>query len=168
MDPEHCRLEHRSSLWQAVLLVGIVPAQALAATCGTALNPLSVSATGVNFGTYDPSSPSAIEANGTVRVACELSVDALPVFAVSLSSGAASHFSPRVMTSGAATLSYNFYTTPSHTAIWGDGTRDTETQGYGGLLVLGHVELTIHGVVPPGQFVAAGAYGDTIIVTVEY
>lgn len=87
---------------------------------------------------------------------------------MSLSSGAASHFSPRAMTSGASRLSYNLYTTPTHTSVCGDGTADTQTQSYDGLLVLGHVELTIHGAAPPGQFVNAGAYADTIIVTIEY
>ena len=168
MVAERCRLECRLSLCLAALFAVLVPAQASAATCGTALNPLSVSATGVNFGTYEPSSQSATEANGTVRLACDLSVDLLPAFIVGLSSGAASQFSPRTMVSGASRLFYDLYTTPSHTSVWGDGTSDTETPSYDGLLVLGHVEFTIHGAAPPGQFVAAGAYSDTIIVTIEY
>ncbi len=129
---------------------------------------MSVSATGVNFGTYEPLSPPATESNGTVRIACELSLDVLPPFLVKLSSGAATHFSPRALTSGLSRLSYNLYTTPALTSVWGDGTSDTDTQSYTGLLVLGHVELTIHGAVPAGQFVAAGAYVDTIILTIEY
>lgn len=150
------------------LLLALIPAQASALSCGTALNPLSVSATGVSFGTYDPLTQSAAKATGSVTIACDLSLDALPAFAVSLSSGSANRFSPRAMRSGASALSYDLYTTAARTSIWGDGTSDTETRSYDGLLVLGHVEFTIHGAISPGQFVSAGAYTDTIIVTIEY
>ncbi len=123
------------------LVATLIPAQASAISCGTALNPLSVSATGVSFGAYDPLTPS---------------------------SGSANRFSPRAMTSGASVPSYDLYTAAARTSIWGDGTSDTETRSYDGLLVLGHVELAIHGAIPQGQFVSAGAYTDTIIVTIEY
>jgi spore coat protein U-like protein len=142
---------------------------AFAITCGGPFNPLTVSATGINFGNYDPGSPSATTSEGSVIVACELSVDVLPTFAVSLSSGRAAHHSVREMSAGHEhRLYFNLYTTASHTVIWADGTGDSETKSYDGLLVLSHVELTIYGLLPAKQFVPAGVYSDTIVVTVEY
>jgi spore coat protein U-like protein len=162
----------RAMVHGAVCVVGVsaflIPPSAYAVTCGTALSPLSVSATGVNFGSYDALSSSAIESEGSVVVACQLSLDLLPAFKASLSRGMSNNFASRTMTSSGSLLTYNLYTNASHTIIWGDGTGDTETQSYDGLLVLGNVELTIYGVLPPAQFVPAGAYADTIIATIEY
>jgi spore coat protein U domain-containing protein, fimbrial subunit CupE1/2/3/6 len=141
---------------------------AAAVTCGTALSPLTMSVTGVNFGSYDAQASSPDEAEGTVVVACALGLDVVPAFTVSLSKGNANRFFPRRMASGASTLEYNLYTSASRVTVWGDGTGDTETQSYSGLLVLGNAELTIYGTVPPGQFAAAGAYVDTIVVTIDY
>ena len=141
---------------------------AVAVTCGTALSPLTVSVTGVNFGNYDAQTSARDDAEGTVTVACALGVDVLPAFTVSLSKGNANLFHPRRMASGASTLDYNLYTSASHITVWGDGTGDTKTRSFPGLLVLGNAELTIYGSVPPGQFVNAGAYNDTIVVTIDY
>lgn len=141
---------------------------AAAVTCGTALSPLAVSVTGVNFGNYDAQTSVPDESEGTVVVACALGADVLPAFSVSLSKGNANHFHPRQMASGASMLDYNLYTSASHVTVWGNGTGDTRTRSYPGLLVLGNAELTIYGRVPPAQFVNAGAYSDTIVVTIDY
>lgn len=150
------------------LFAGLIPVRGWAAACGTVLSPLSVSATSVNFGTYDPVSGAAMEATGTVTIACDLGADVVPALTVSLSSGAATNFTPRTMTLGVSALAYNLFTAASLTSIWGDGTNDTEPRTSDGLLVLGNVEMTIYGAVPPEQFVQSGAYTDTIIITVEY
>ncbi|MDA8093479.1 MAG: spore coat U domain-containing protein [Betaproteobacteria bacterium] len=141
---------------------------AAAVTCGTALSPLTVSVTGVNFGNYDAQTSARDDAEGTVTVACALGLDVLPAFTVSLSMGNANHYHPRRMASGTATLDYNLYTSASHVTVWGDGTGDTETRSYPGLLVLGNAELTVYGSVPQGQFANAGIYSDTIVVTIDY
>lgn len=156
------------AIWGAcVLLAAIVPLPAFAVSCGTIVNPLSVSATPTNFGVYDPVSSAPTDANGTVTIACDLSADVLPAFSVSLSSGSGS-YSARTMRSGSASLSYDLYTTASHTTVWGDGTSGTATQSGDGILVLDSVSLTVYGRVPAGQYVDAGSYADTIIVSVEY
>jgi spore coat protein U domain-containing protein, fimbrial subunit CupE1/2/3/6 len=162
------KTRHRTAV-VAGLLLCLAPTAALAATCGGPFNPLSVSATGVNFGNYDPTSPSATTSEGTVVVACELSVDVLPSFTVSLSRGRANHHSAREMSAGYQhRLYYNLYTNATHTIIWADGSGDSETRSHDGLLVLSQVELTIYGLIPAEQFVPAGLYRDTIVVTVEY
>ena len=151
----------------ALGMATLFSAPALAVSCGTVVSPVDVSATPVNFGTYDPAASATI-ANGTVTIRCELNADVLPPFTVSLSSGTSGNFNPRTMTSDSSTLFYNLYTTASHEAVWGDGTNGTVTQTPEGLLTLDAVNLTVFGRVPGNQFVNAGAYTDTITVSVEY
>ncbi len=158
----------RSSAFAVALgLAALLSTPTFAATCGTILSPVEVSATPVNFGTYDPTS-SATTANGTVTIRCELNVDVVPPFTVSLSSGTSGNYNPRTMTLDGSPLSYNLYTTASHVTVWGDGTNGTVTQASNGLLVLDAVNFTVYGRLPGSQFVKAGAYTDTIIVSVEY
>lgn len=157
------------SMRVAALLVSLgVPLPSLAALCGTILSPVSVTATPVDFGVYDPSTGGTTTANGSVTIACGLSVDALPNFIVSLSQGQAPSYSPRRMVSGVSNLNYNLYTTASHTTIWGDGSGGTSTQSNGGLVVLGSLNFTVYGGILGGQFIRAGAYTDSIVVTVSY
>lgn len=102
----------------------------------------------------------------TVTVSCVRAIDTLPAFVVSLSRGSSPTYTPRTMTSGANTLTYNIYNQAAFTTIWGDGTGGTATRPYGGG---GNSAAGIgYGRIPAGQYVAAGAYLDTITVTVTY
>ncbi len=152
----------------ALLLLGTSGGPAQALLCGTVLDPIRVSSTSVNFGAYLPTSPSALTANGTVTISCGLGLDLLPDFVVALSQGVGGGFLPRKMANGGSQLSYNLFTTPSFTTVWGDGLSGTITEVFSSLLHLGSVNFTAFGRVPPGQFVARGAYSDTITVTVTY
>jgi spore coat protein U-like protein len=116
---------------------------AWAAKCDRVSRPLQVTATTMNFGTYNAASPTADTANATITVACVNPADDLDVFSIALSRGSSATYSPRTMTSGANTLSYNIFTSASFVTIWGDGTGGTVT-------------------------VAPGSYTDTITVTVTY
>ena len=151
-------------------LAMLAPMPAFALLCGLEVGTIVVSATPVNFGVYDPSSASATDANGSVSIECGiLGVDVLPSFAVSLSVGQAVSYAPRKMLSGPSSLSYNLYTTASHTIVWGDGTGGTSTNAFDGLLsLLASTSMTVYGRVPAGQYVTSGSYTDTIIVTVTY
>ena len=151
-------------------LAMIAPMPAFALLCGLEVGTIVVSATPVNFGIYDPSSGSPTNANGSVSIECGvLGVDVLPSFTVSLSAGQASSYAPRKMASGTSSLSYNLYTTASHTIVWGDGTSGTSTNAFDGLLSLqASTSLTVYGSIPVGQYASSGSYTDTIVVTVTY
>jgi spore coat protein U-like protein len=141
---------------------------ACAAACGTGLNPILVTATGVGFGLYSPGASTGTKSNGTVTVACTVTLGAtLPNFTVALSAGAGG-FAPRKMGFGAARLNYNLYTSASDTTVWGDGTASTMTQPYLASQDLASAPFTAYGVVAPGQFVTPGLYTDGITVTVTY
>lgn len=165
------------NLFRSLLLVlmltslGISAAQA-AASC-------SVSAGGVNFGTYDPLLGSANDSTGQVNVTCTANYPPLVEtvnYTVSLSSGSSGSFSARRMQAGSARLNYNLYTTSARSAgqIWGDTTGGSVIMN--GAMTIGfffwpttHTDLlTIYGRIPAGQDVAAGSYADSITVTVTF
>jgi spore coat protein U-like protein len=71
------------------------------------------------------------------------------------------------MTSGANLLNYNIYTTAARTTVWGNGTGGTAAIGGTGSGVAQAV--TVYGRVGSGQTsVPAGAYADTVAVTITY
>ncbi|HEY4274254.1 MAG TPA: spore coat U domain-containing protein [Rhizomicrobium sp.] len=157
----------RSGVIALILLA--VPRPAHALLCGTILDPISVSATALAFGNYSAAAQST--ANNTVTISCGLlGIDLLPNFTVGLSAGRATVFSPRKMFFGTTnTLNYNIYTTPGFATIWGDGSSGTATQTFNSsLLSLGTINFTGYGRLPAGQFVAPGAYMDTLTVTVTF
>lgn len=147
----------------AALACGARPS---AAAC---LGTMSVSASTLDFGNYNPLDPLARDATSTVTVTCNLiaGLGLLPVFSVSLSAGSGS-FTTRTLANGAPKLNYNIYTDFARSIVWGNGSSSTVTQSYGALLSLGTVNFTAYGRIFAGQDRPAGNYGDTITVQVDF
>lgn len=156
----------RSRALVLVLAMGVcvtaAPGGAWAMSC-------SVGATAVNFGTYNPLSGTPDDATGTVTVTCDTLVGLFASWTVALSTGNGS-YSPRLLKSGASSLSYNLYTTVAHTNVWGDGSGTTTLVSDHATLIIGAnvTHYTVYGHIPAGQDAAAGSYTDTIVVTVNY
>jgi spore coat protein U-like protein len=150
----------------ATLLLLPLPAQA--GLCGTFLDPMSVSGTTMGFGNYLPASASP--SNSTITVSCGLGIDLLPSFTVALSAGRSGSMITRTMVFGTQSLNYNIYTTIGYGTVWGDGTGGSVTQSVNGsVLQLGNTNFTAFGLLPAGQYVAAGGpYLDTITVSVSF
>lgn len=158
----------RNSLAAMGLTAGLLlsqPAMALLETC-------EVSATSVDFGIYDPLSGSETQSTGEIEVTCSLAelAEVLVEYEIKLSTGGSGTYFPREMESGASILEYQLYTDSSRTTVWGDGSEGTSTVTDGYLLeVLSETRTyPVYGSIPPDQMVAAGTYGDTITVTLEY
>ncbi|RYF62408.1 MAG: hypothetical protein EOO22_27735, partial [Comamonadaceae bacterium] len=70
---------------------------------------------------------------------------------------------------GAGSLAYNLYTTSGRTTVWGqDGVSDSISvlaAVIGASVTRNH---TVYGRIPAGQYVAPGAYANTIVVVVNY
>jgi spore coat protein U-like protein len=134
----------------------------------------SVSATGPIFGAYNPLSATPTYANGQVTATCTLlSGGATTVTLVSsYSTGASGSYALRSMLSGANKLGYNLFFDAAYTQIRGDGTGGSQTGGASLALTTSArtqtATSTIYGRIPAGQDVAAGAYADTIVVTITY
>jgi spore coat protein U-like protein len=144
--------------------LAFMPMPASALLCGTILEPVRVTTTGLNFGNYAPGQGTK-SFNGTVQIDCGLlSLDLLPNFTVSLGPGNGP-VTGRYMLRGGTHLNYNIYTQGG--AIWGDSSGG-QKQTYNTVLSLGTVTFTAYGQIPGGQFVASGTYTDSLTVTVDY
>jgi spore coat protein U-like protein len=130
----------------------------------------SVTATGLNFGTYDVFDTAALTTTGTVTITC----DETPSINVTISIGPSTQsglFNPRQMQrlTGTDRLNYNLYTDPGRTLIWGDGSGATA------VIVTKKVPPnnkpryeTIYAAIPPGQNGSVGLYGDTLTITIVW
>lgn len=150
-----------------LVLVLLAPPLVHAANC-------SVSATGVSFGSYDPSSTAPAQATGTVTVTCSrpiLSPESGP-YSIALSSGAGGSYADRTMAAGSEVLHYQLYSDPSYTTVWGDGSGGSGVVNGSYSLPLfilsASYNHSVYGRIPADQWPAAGSYTDTITVTVSY
>ena len=135
------------------LVLALLARQALAACTATAVP--------VIFGAYNPVSGQVLDSAGRVDVSCVPSAG----YTISMSAGLGS-YSTRMMASGPDRLEYNLYTDFARTMVWGDGTPGSFTVG--GTAGLTPVSRTVYGRIPGGQAVHAGAYSDTLLVTVSF
>lgn len=131
---------------------------------GFAQAACSVAPTPVAFGAYSPFNVAPTDTAGTLRVSC----DTVTVgYTVLLSAGSAGSYSPRGLSGGGYTLSYNLYVDALRTVVWGDGSGGTTTVS-GAFALPGAIDHTVYGRVSSGQNVGAGAYTDTITVTLNF
>ncbi|NII09428.1 spore coat U domain-containing protein [Oleiagrimonas sp. C23AA] len=161
------RVDRQVCLFGFALILSLGAAPSRAALCGTALDPVTISATSVNFGTYDASAPSPSLSTGNVRLACGYTFALLPAATIRLSRGQGPNYATRRMMAGGQSLRYNLFTSSARTSVWGDGSGGSQMVTVAALLAAS-MNLTVYGSVAPGQYVRAGAYSDQITVTVEY
>jgi spore coat protein U-like protein len=154
--------------WWLGLCAAVLPSLAAAAVSCT------VSATGPVFGVYNPLSAAPTYANGQVQASCTLlSGGATTISLVSsYSTGQSGSYALRSMVSGGNKLSYNLFFDAAYTQIRGDGTGGSQTGGASLSLNSSNptqtTTSTIYGRIPASQDAAAGAYTDTIVVTITY
>ena len=125
-----------------------------------------VSVSGVNFGGYDVFSTAPTESVGFVAYRCT-AVAAADTLAIELSRGRSHTYLPRAMKYRNQQLEYNLYTDAARTVVWGDGTRGT-TRYLVRPAEGATVSVPIYARIPARQNVRAGAYDDTILLTVQY
>jgi spore coat protein U-like protein len=109
----------------------------------------------INFGNYDPTNPTANDAQGTVQIRATNGM----TYTVYIEDP------PREMTDGTDTLSYELYSDAARTSVWGS------TLGTGeGYTSTGNAPVTydIYGRVAALQDVGAGSYSQTVDITVEW
>jgi spore coat protein U-like protein len=161
----------------APLVAGALLVAASSAMAATKTQTITVSATvagncvvgaqSVNFGSYDGSA--ALTGSGDVTVRCS---NGTP-YSVLLSSGSGTYAERLLGNGGSRTLQYNLYTTSAFTTVWGDGSAATGTVGgTGSGMSSSQVKThTIYGQLPnsaANQDAPAGAYSDSVVVTVSY
>ena len=121
----------------------------------------TLNVTGVNFGSYDVFSNSALDSTGNIDVNCPSGVG----YSMALTTGGGTH-TQRVMSSGAHRLNYNLYTAANRAIVWGDATSGTVKVNDTGIGV--SVNHGVYGRIPARQNVRAGSYSDIVIVELTF
>ena len=152
--------------------VAIATFAAQPAFAQTATDNLAVSATvtenciistsAIAFGNVDVTSGANVDGTGGLSVTCTSGTTWAATADAGAGTGATN--SVRKMESGLNLLNYALYTNSGRTTLWGDGTDGAAVTGTG----TGSAQAsTIYGRVPSGQSsLPAGAYADTVVVTV--
>lgn len=145
------------------------PAQATTTTStmlvsATVLSVCGVVASPLLFGNYSATDSSPTDATTSIVATCSSGVS----YTLSLDAGTGSGatVATRVMTGLTGTLNYEIYKDSNHANLWGDGTASTTTQG--GTAALLPQTYTVYGRIPAGQQAPAGAYTDSVTVTLTY
>jgi spore coat protein U-like protein len=141
-----------------LLVSWLIVAFALTAQQGHAC---TLNVTGMNFGSYDVFSNSALDTTGNIDVNCPIGVG----YSMALTAGGGTH-TQRVMNSGAHRLNYNLYTAANRAVVWGDATSGTVKVNGTGIGV--NVNHAVYGRIPALQNVHAGSYSDIIIVELTF
>ena len=153
--------------WRRALIALAILAGALRADDAFAQQVASctISANSVSFGTYNVFDGTALDSTGTITYSCN---NAASNITISLSKGASSTYSNRVMTKGSEQLGYNLYLNAARTTIWGDGTSGTSVYTRANPPNNSNVNVTVYGRVVAGQDVSAGSFADTISATINF
>ncbi|TAM09586.1 MAG: SCPU domain-containing protein [Nevskiaceae bacterium] len=159
----------------AAILMFAVPAAVSAATAtstltvtATVLSSCTVAPATLAFGNYDPSLATATTGSTSIIVTCTGAASG----SVGLDKGTnGTSVTARAMklTAGTDTLNYQLFQ-PSggaaSTTNWGN-TPTTDTVAFSATLLVPGT-LTVYGSIPAGQAPTAGAYTDTVNITVTY
>ena len=129
----------------------------------TVLSVCSVTATDLAFGNYDASLGTPDVAQSTVTATCT-SGETYDI-GLDVGTGTGATYAVRRMTNGANTLNYSLFRNAGHTNVWGESIGVDTVAGTGN----GSPQnIDVYGRIPAGQYVAAGAYSDSILVTLTY
>ena len=147
-----------SSVYAASATTTIPVSATVIQSCTITSGPLS-------FGNYNGISGAAIDVAGSMSPACTTGT----TYSISLDAGvgAGANAGTRKLTGPVgASLAYGIYADAARTTAWGDGSFGTVLQtGVGNGTV---ATLQMYGRIPASQNAPAGAYADTITVTVTY
>ena len=165
--PRSHRLPAASQCALVSALMGLpVAANAATATTtfsvtATVLATCAVSATPVVLGNY---SGSQLDGTGTISVLCTNAT----TYTVALDAGVGvgATVSVRKMTGPSSqTLNYSLYHDAGRSSVWGSTVGTDTSAGAGSGLAQ---SITVYGRIPATQAPNAGAYSDTVTVTVAY
>lgn len=159
-------------LFAIVSVLSVLPSAVMAATTtttmaisATVLTSCTAAATPLAFGNYDPSAATATTATATITVTCTGNATA-DIALDKGANGTSTTARDMILTGGSALLSYALYQDSAHTLNWGDVV-GTDTVS-GSVTLATPLTKTVYGEIPVGQAKTAGAYTDTVNVTVTY
>lgn len=124
----------------------------------------TITATAMSLGSYNVFSSTDLPSTSTINYSCAFRFS--NTITVYLSKGSAPSNNPRQMVSGANRLNYNLYMDAAHTQVWGDPSPNS----YSRFVSSGarSATLTVYGLIPALQDVAAGYYLDNVTATINF
>ena len=125
----------------------------------------TVSAGGVNFGSYSVFAAGATTSTATITYRCG---NADHNIRVDLSTGSSGTYTARTLTKSSETLSYNLFLDAAFGTVWGDGSGTTGDYTKGNPPNGTDVNLTVYGRITAQQDVSAGSYSDTVVATINF
>ena len=158
------RVTHRAArrIGRAIL---IALAALLLSKNAEAAPSCTITPTGVSFGSYDVFNVTATDSTGSITFKCKGSAANITV---TISKGGSASFTPRLMTGGTDSLSYNLYLDAARSTIWGDGTGGTQSYANAAPPNNLNVVVTIYARVTAGQDVSAGSYSDSVTAIINF
>jgi spore coat protein U-like protein len=155
---------------RAAVRLAFAGALALSAVPAAALS-CSLQSPGLVFGAYNPLSLAPVDSASSVTVTCTALPGASIVYTLRLGPGGSGSFSERRMRSAAQwALTYNLYTNPARTLVWGDG--NGGSQVVSDALTLSAPSASrvhpVYGRLFARQNVPPGTYVDTLVLTVDF
>jgi spore coat protein U-like protein len=137
-------------------LVAATPAEAAKCTIAT---------TAVAFGAYNVFTTAPVDSTGSVRFNCNGGAANVQV---TLSRGQSGTYAQRTLRRGTESLGYNLFLDANRSAVWGDGSGGSQSYVAANPPNNTDVTVTMYGRVPAGQDISAGAYADTVSVTINF
>ncbi|MCP3168262.1 Csu type fimbrial protein [Myxococcus qinghaiensis] len=157
------RLGGDTTRTQALMLAGLcglAPASARAACEIRAV-------VGPSFLNYTSLPPLPLDSTGSVTFRCT-AVQTTPI-TIDLSEGSSGSYATRHLQGPSSTpLEYNLFLDATYLSIWGDGLSGTSRYGPVVPPLDEDITVTIYGRIPAQQSVVAGAYSDTVVVTLNF
>jgi spore coat protein U-like protein len=133
------------------------------AISATVLSSCGVTALPLAFGTYSPTQSTNTTATTTVAVTC---TNGTPYnVGLNAGTGTGASVTTRKMTSGSNTLNYSLYSDTGYSTVWGSTIGTNTVTGTGTGLAQ---TINVYGSITALQSVPAGAYTDTITVSLTY
>jgi len=133
------------------------------AVTATVVASCNVDASDLLFGNYDPVAASPLDVGTSIDVTCTNGT----AYTVALDEGlgAGATIASRRMTAGADTLVYSLYRNAGRTNVWGETAGVDTVAGTG---TGAAQDIDVYGRVTANQTAPAGAFSDTVTVTVTY
>ena len=119
----------------------------------------SLSGSTLDFGTYLSGQSTPNDVTGQISF-----VNCSGTLTFELDGGQSGNVSARAMTSGSGSLNYQLYRDSSRSDVFGTGSEAQQTM----LLVPQSGTIDVHGRIAAGQVVPAGAYSDTVNITLSF
>lgn len=126
----------------------------------------TITANGVAFGVYNPTSAANVDTVGSVDFVCDGKFNGTLKLGVGAGIGASFAGGRKMTRVGGSTLLYNLYANATRTQVFGDGTGGSVTLNINANKTFNQ---QVWGRAPGSQnTVLAGLYGDVVVVTFSY